>query len=66
MKNLKKLREKRHMTQKELATKLGVSQGTVARWEQEPNRYPAGEMIPRIADLLACDIKDFFYPKKLL
>lgn len=63
MKNLKKLRKDVHMTQKEVAEKLGVAQATVARWEQEPNRYPVGEMLPKIANLLNCDIKDFFCSK---
>lgn len=60
MKNLKKLREKRNMTQKELATKLGVARSTVARWEQEPNRYPAGEVLPKIAAILKCQVSYFF------
>lgn len=37
---LKELREKTHLSQKQLADKLGISQGTVGNWEsgiREPN-----------------------------
>lgn len=63
MKNLKKLREERHMTQKEVADSIGVSRPTVTRWENE-DIYPPVTVIMRIANLLKCDI-EFLLPKNV-
>jgi len=57
MEHIKLLREKKGMTQKELAEKIGVSQQNISRWE-------TGEVIPRIdkikiiAEVLECTIDE--------
>lgn len=60
MKNLKKLRETAGLTQKQLAERLGIARATVARWELEEDRYPAGVVISKVAKVLACKEGDFF------
>lgn len=60
MKNLRKIRKQAGITQKRLAKILGVSKATVCRWELEPDRYPSGRMLPIIAEVLNCDVKDFY------
>lgn len=60
MKNLKKIRKQAGITQKKLAKILGVSKATVCRWELEPDRYPSGRMLPVVAEVLKCDVKDFY------
>lgn len=60
MKNLKKIRKQAGITQKKLAKILGVSKATVCRWELEPDRYPSGRMLPIVAEVLKCDVKDFY------
>ena len=57
MEQIKLLRQRKGMTQKELAEKLRVSQQNVSRWE-------TGEVIPRlnklklIAEALECTIDE--------
>lgn len=60
MKNLRKIRKQAGITQKRLAKILGVSKATVCRWELEPDRYPSGRMLPIIAEVLGCEVKDFY------
>lgn len=48
---LKTLRKKNSLTQKELAEKVGVKQNSYANWENG-NREPNIEMLVRIADYL--------------
>lgn len=60
MKNLRKIRKQAGITQKRLAKILGVSKATVCRWELEPDRYPSGRMLPIIAEVLNCEVKDFY------
>lgn len=51
--NLKLLREKRKLTQNELAEKLQVSKITVSQWEQG-RREPSLKMVIKIAKILSC------------
>ena len=46
-KNIKKLREKKSITQEKLA--LGVTPQAISRWESETG-YPDIELLPMIAD----------------
>lgn len=55
--NIKKMREKKDITQQELATVLGVSQSTVAMWETN-NSLPRTEKLPAIAKALGCTIDE--------
>ena len=53
-KNLRKLREEKGLSQKELGDLLFVNHSTVARWESG-SRLPDTTMIPRIARCLGVD-----------
>lgn len=57
--NLKALRQKQHMTQTELAEKLGVTQSVVAMWEREAS-MPNASRLPALADALGCTIDELF------
>ena len=52
--NLKKLREKRGLSQKQLGAKMFVSHSTIARWENG-NRLPDAMMIMRLARFFGVD-----------
>jgi len=52
--NLKKLREKRGLSQKQLGAKMYVSHSTIARWENG-NRLPDAMMILRLARFFGVD-----------
>lgn len=54
-KKLRKLREERGLSQKQLGEKLYVNHSTVARWENA-NRLPDAAMLLRIAGCLDVDI----------
>jgi transcriptional regulator with XRE-family HTH domain len=49
---IKTLREKRGWTQQDLATRLGVEQSTVSRWERDMSR-PLGVYLSFLERLLA-------------
>ena len=55
--NIKNIREKKGITQQELATSLGVSQSTVAMWETN-NSLPRTDKLPAIAKVLGCTIDE--------
>lgn len=52
--NLRKLREDRGLSQKQLGEQMFVGQSTVARWENG-TRLPDAAMIPRLARCLGVD-----------
>lgn len=52
---LKELREEKKLLQKQLATELGVSQVTIARWETN-SREPSIDMLMKIAKLFGVSI----------
>ena len=56
---LRKLREERGLSQKQLGQKLFVNHSTVARWENA-SRLPDAAMILRLAKCLGADINDLF------
>ena len=58
-KALRKLREEKGFTQKQLGQKLYVNHSTITRWENA-TRLPDITMIPRIADCLGVSSKDLF------
>jgi len=58
-KTLRKLREEKGLSQKELGQQLFVNHSTVARWESA-TRLPDAGMIPRIADCLGADVNTLF------
>ena len=55
--NIKKMREKRNLTQENLAEILNVSQSTVAMWETD-KALPRTDKLPAIAKALGCTIDD--------
>ena len=55
--NIKKIREKKDITQQELATVLGVGQSTVAMWETGKS-LPRVETLKAIAKALGCTIDE--------
>lgn len=72
-KNLKRFRQKKHMTQEATAEVLGVSTQTVSRWECD-DTLPAADILPEIARLYGITIDDLFkensvahenYPQRL-
>ena len=60
---IKELREKKGMTQRDLALKLNVVQTTVAMWESG-NNAPRAVMLPKLAEVLGCNINDLFEGKE--
>lgn len=56
--NIKKLRNKKGLTQKELAEIMGVTSITIQNYESN-RREPKVEMLKRIADVLDASIFDF-------
>ena len=55
--NIKKLREKKGITQQELADVLGVAQSTVAMWESNKS-LPRVDTLKAIAKALGCTIDE--------
>ena len=58
-KTLRKLREEKGLTQKELGQRLFVTHSTIARWENA-TRLPDATMIPRIAKCLEVEAQELF------
>ncbi len=58
-KNLRELREKRGLTQKDLADKLALSDKTISKWEKERS-IPDVFTLLKLAELLDCSLDDFF------
>ena len=57
-KKFKEARERRGMTRKELAVKLGVAESSVLNWEHG-NHAPRLAVIHRIADFFRCSEEEF-------
>ena len=57
--NIKVLREQSGMSQKALATTMGVSQQAVSKWETGAS-LPLAEQLPKLADLFHCTIDALF------
>ena len=56
---LRKLREEKGISQRELGQRLFVNHSTVARWENG-TRLPDATMIPRIASCIGADVNALF------
>jgi transcriptional regulator with XRE-family HTH domain len=52
---LRELREKKGLSQKKLADKLGVGRTTVTLWELGINK-PRTDMLPSLAKVLGCKV----------
>lgn len=64
MSTLKQLRERKGMTQKELAKSLGVDQSAVSLWEKGKTS-PRADVAIRITQLLDCTLDDIYRTKQL-
>lgn len=63
--NIKKERERKGLTQQQLADKAGISMNYLAKIESEKmQRGFSITILGRIADALEIDIRDFFKSKK--
>lgn len=58
-KNLRKLRGEKHMTQEQVAEKLGVSAQSVSRWETGAT-FPDILLLPDLAKLYGVLVDDLF------
>lgn len=61
--NIRAFRLERHMTQAQLAGKLGVQYQTVSKWETETS-IPDTAMLPMLADTLGVTIDELFGRRK--
>lgn len=57
MNGLKKIREKRKLTQEELANMVSVGRTTVTLWEKGINK-PRADMLVKLSKVLDCSIED--------
>lgn len=58
---LKDIREKRKMTQQDLAKLLNVDRSTVAKWETGVNS-PSGRTLIKLAEILRCKVDVILCP----
>lgn len=56
---IRELREAADMTQVQLATQMGQSQGTISAWEAEVY-LPKARQLPALAQSLNCKINDLY------
>ena len=57
---IRKDREARRMTQEDLGFRVGVSQGTISKWERDNNERPTLDKLREIAVVLGSDVNDYF------
>ena len=50
-------REKRSLTQTDIAKQLGVTQGAVSQWENGTVK-PRADLLPKLADVLGCTVDE--------
>lgn len=62
MNRIRTLREASSMSQKELASAIGVTQSLVSYWERE-KRTPSVINAQKLADFFGVEIKDIFVEK---
>lgn len=56
--NIQACRKKAELTQKQLAKKIGLSEGTISKYESGNIKYVDIEMVTKIATALSCDPND--------
>ena len=56
---IKEYRRQNGLTQEEFGKSLGVSAQAISKWERE-ECYPDITFLPELAELLSCDVNDFF------
>ena len=60
---IKELRESKEISQKQLASDMGVLQTTISNWESEV-ALPRARDLPRLAELLGCTIDELFEDRR--
>lgn len=60
-KNLKRLRAAGGLSQKQVADYLGISPQSISKWEKG-EALPSIEYLPKLSEILDCDINAFFLP----
>ena len=55
--NIKRLRQSKELTTKELAEKLGVDRTSVSAWERD-RTTPNYDMLIKICSVLSCEINE--------
>ena len=55
--NLQQIRKGKKMTQQALATRLGVDQTTVSKWEKNET-FPRKDTLKQIAEILQCSLDE--------
>ena len=53
------MREKAGLTQAETAMRIGVTQASIAQWENGDS-FPRADKLPELAKILGCRIDDLF------
>lgn len=61
--NIKILREKRKLTQQEVAEKMNVGQSTVAMWETGQS-FPRADKLKLLSEILGCTVDDLLSEQK--
>lgn len=56
---IKELRESAHLTQSQLAARMGVMQNSVSQWESE-TALPRTRQLPELARIFSCRIDELF------
>ena len=57
MNSIKKQRLINELTQEDLASKMGVTQSAVTKWENGVT-FPRAELLPKIAQILNCSVDE--------
>ena len=57
--NLRQLRVKKGLSQKQVADYLNISPQSISKWEKG-DALPSIEFLPGLAEILSCEINDFF------
>ena len=63
MKNIKRLRQRKGLTQEELGSKLHVTRQAVSNWETGKNQ-PDIEILKSLAEILEVDVNELLYAPK--
>ena len=64
MQTLKEMRESRGVTQKAIASYLGVSRQTYCRYESKQEKMSV-EQAKAVCDFLRCSVSDVFLPEEV-
>ena len=63
--NIRQLRERKHMSQEDLAVKSGVSRATISGLETNPDAVTTTETLRKLASALNVKVSAFFIEDKV-